>query len=69
MKLFSIKDVANLIGIDETRIHYAHRSGKVAEATHFVANRRIYTGNDLQRVAEHFGVELDQNLEMKEMKT
>ncbi|QDT59495.1 hypothetical protein SV7mr_20020 [Stieleria bergensis] len=59
MKLFSIKDVSQLIGIDETRIHYCHRSGRVPEPQH-VGNRRIYTPKDLKRVAEFFGVEAKQ---------
>lgn len=56
MNLHSIKDVAEITGIDETRIHYCHRSGKVPEPTYFVANRRIYTDDDLRRVADYFGV-------------
>jgi len=60
MKLYSINDVSRLIGIDETRIHYCHRSGKVPEPQH-VGNRKIYTAKDLKRVAEFFGVEAKRN--------
>ena len=52
LNLYSTADVADITGIDESRIHYAHRSGKVCGPTYFVAGKRIYTDADLQRVAE-----------------
>lgn len=58
LNLYSTADVAEITGIDESRIHYAHRSGKVCGPTYFVAGKRIYTDSDLQRVAEFFGVPL-----------
>lgn len=65
MKLFSIADAARLTGIDESRIHYAHRSGKVAAPTYFVAGRRIYTDSDIRLVAEFFGVLVDEIEELE----
>lgn len=58
MQLFSITDCARIVGIDEGRIHYAHRSGKISDPSHFVAGKRIYTEADVQRVADFFGVRI-----------
>ena len=63
MELYSSADVARLLGIDESKIAYAHRSGKVDHPSYFVAGKRIYTQDDVVRVADHFGIdvkELDQ---------
>ncbi len=55
--LFSINDCARLLGISESRISYAHRNGRLPDAEYFVAGKRIYTYDDLQRIAEFFGIE------------
>lgn len=56
-KLYSTVDLSRLLGIQEHRITYAIRAGFVPEPSYKVANKRVFTQEDLRRVAEHFGVE------------
>jgi DNA-binding transcriptional MerR regulator len=58
-QLYSITDLAKLLGVAEHRIHYAHRCGKLAAPTFMVAGKRVYTESDLKRVAKHFDVDLE----------
>ena len=56
-KHYSISDVARMLGIQEYRVQYAHRTGKVPSPEIF-AGRRAYTKADIQRLAQHFKVTL-----------
>ena len=56
-QLYSISDCAQLLGIEEHRINYSHRSRKVPEPSHF-AGRRMYRLEDIERLAQHFNVDL-----------
>ena len=56
-KLFSTVELARVLGIQEHRITYAIRAGFVPEPSYKVANKRVFTWEDLLNVAEHFGVE------------
>jgi DNA-binding transcriptional MerR regulator len=53
-QLYSTIETARLVGVTEFRLAYAHRTGQLAEPTYKIANKRIYTQDDLQRVAEYF---------------
>lgn len=55
--LYTIADAARLMGIQEYRLQYAHRTGKVPSPA-IVAGRRLYTWADIERLAQHFGVAL-----------
>ncbi len=55
-QLYSTVDLARQLGIAEHRIAYAHRTGKLAQASYVIANRRVYTESDVNRVADFFGV-------------
>lgn len=57
-KLYSIRDCGRLLGVAPHRIAYAHTQDKLAEPKLRVANKRIYTLDDCQRVARYFGVEM-----------
>ena len=61
-QLFSIADVARILGVQEYRIQYAHRTGKVVSPEIF-AGRRAYALADVERLARHFKVELPQKEE------
>ena len=54
-KLFSTLECARVVGVAEHRLVYAHRAGKLAEPAYFVARKRLYTEDDVQRVAAYFG--------------
>ena len=56
---YSISDAARLIGVQEYRIQYAHRTGKVP-SPEIVAGRRLYAQADLQRLGAHFNVQLEE---------
>ena len=56
MKLFSTLDCARLLKIAEHKITYAHRHCGLAEPTYHVAGKRVYTEEDLERIAEHFDI-------------
>ena len=56
--LFTISDAARLLGgVQEYRIQYAHRTGKVPSPD-IVSGRRLYSWDDLQRLAQHFNIKL-----------
>lgn len=61
-QLFSTGQVARIIGVPSYRIEYAHSNTGLTEPAQRVMNKRLYTLADLRRVAQHFGVELDDNL-------
>lgn len=58
-QVYSVAEAAKLLGVQEYRIQYAHRTGKVPSPEIFVG-RRLYTWADIQRLARHFAVELPQ---------
>lgn len=57
--LLSTKSVVRHLAIPEHRLVYAYRTGKLPEPTFLVAGRRVYTEEDVRRVASYFGVDLD----------
>lgn len=61
-QLFSTGQVARIIGVPSYRIEYAHSNTGLAEPAQRVMNKRLYSFDDLRRVAVHFGVELEESL-------
>ncbi len=57
-QLLSVGQVARLLGIPPHRLSYAHASLALAEPELRIMNKRMYTTDDVNRVAEHFGVVL-----------
>lgn len=55
-KHFLLKDVARRLGIKPYRIIYALTTGLVTEPQLRIANKRIFTQQDIDRLAEHFGI-------------
>lgn len=61
-KLYTISDAARLLGgIQEYKIQYCHRTNKVP-SPQVIAGRRLYSWADLQRLAQHFKVELSKEV-------
>lgn len=54
----SLKDVAALLRVPAYRIEYRLAHGLVPEPALRVAGRRVFMPEDVQRLAEHFGVML-----------
>ena len=61
-KLYSIRDVARLLNVQEHRIQYAHRSNKVP-SPELVGGRRLYRWNDIRKLAREFNVDLSDTKE------
>jgi DNA-binding transcriptional MerR regulator len=61
-QLFSTGQIARLVGVPAYRIEYAHTNTGLGEPAQRVMSKRLYTLADLRRVAQHFGVELDERL-------
>ncbi len=56
-QLLSTGDVSKLLSIAKHKIEYAIANGSIPEPELRIANKRIFTSDDVQRVANHFGVE------------
>ena len=54
---YSIAEVSRLLGVAEHRVNYAHRTNKVPSPAIF-AGRRMYVQADVDRLAQHFSVDL-----------
>jgi DNA-binding transcriptional MerR regulator len=54
----SLKDVARVLNIKPYRIEYLLANGIVPEPQLRVAGRRLFTPDDVRRLAKHFGVKL-----------
>jgi DNA-binding transcriptional MerR regulator len=58
-QFYSITDCSRLLGVQEHRIAYAHRTGKLAEPKIRFAGKRAYSNADLRRMAAYFEVPLE----------
>ena len=52
--IYSLKDVAALVGVKPHRIEYALKNGYLPEPAERVTNRRIFTTTDLQAAMVYF---------------
>ena len=51
---YSITDCSRLLGVQEHRIAYAHRTSKLPEPKIRVAGKRVYSPAELRRMAAYF---------------
>lgn len=54
--LYSMGQVARLVGVPQHRIAYAISSGHLDEAQLFFLRKRCFTSTDLRKIAKYFGV-------------
>ena len=54
----SMQDIARLLQIQSYRIQYAYAHNRLPEPRLRIAGRRLFTLEDLQQLATHFGVTL-----------
>lgn len=66
MQLLGLGDVSRLIGIARHKIEYAIANGAIPEPELRIANKRVFTTEDVQRVADYFGVVINQDRDGKE---
>ena len=52
--IYSLKDVAALVGVKQHRIEYALKNAYLPEPAERITNRRIFTDADLQAALEYF---------------
>jgi hypothetical protein len=57
-KVYSTGDVVRLLGVKPYRIEYALATGQVPEPKNRVFGKRAFQWQEVQALAEHFGVEL-----------
>lgn len=62
---YSLTEVGRLLGVQGYRIAYAHTTGAIPEPPRF-CGKRLYTEEDVRRVAAHFNVLLDSAAGKKE---
>lgn len=58
-QILSTGEVAKLLGLQVYQIGYAHSTGQLAEPAFRFLDKRVYTEEDVRRVAAHFGIDLD----------
>jgi hypothetical protein len=59
--IFSTGQVARLLGVQPYQIEYAHVTGQLAEPGLRFLGKRVYDAEDVGRVAQHFGVQIDEH--------
>ena len=57
-RLFSINEVARLLGVQPYQITYLLTTGKVPEPRTRLGNRRAFAADDIQRLAARFQVKI-----------
>jgi len=60
-QLFSLKDIAARLKRKPYQIAYLLTTGQIKEPRR-IGGKRVFTANDLKRLAKHFGVECIDNL-------
>jgi DNA-binding transcriptional MerR regulator len=56
---YLLRDVARLLKVKSYRVSYAISVGLVPEPELRISNKRIFQEKDIERLAKHFGSELD----------
>lgn len=62
-RIFSTGEVAKRLGVPAYRITYAISTGQLEDASFRFLDKRCFTASEIERIAEHFGVEAVQNLD------
>ncbi|NQU24328.1 MAG: MerR family transcriptional regulator [Candidatus Nealsonbacteria bacterium] len=55
-----LSDVARILGVKGYQINYVLVNGLVPEPRQRIANKRIFTRKDVERLADHFGINLEE---------
>lgn len=63
-QLYSTGQVAKLLGVQAYQIEYAYVSGQLAEPAFRFLGKRVHGPDDVRRVADHFGLALDDGLKV-----
>lgn len=60
--IYSIGEVARLLGLQIYQISYAHSTGQIEEPGLRFCGKRAYTDLDIRQIAEHFEIDLDDSV-------
>lgn len=58
-QLLGLGDVSKLIGIARHRIEYAVSNGSIPEPEIRIANKRAFTPDEVETIADYFGVQIN----------
>jgi hypothetical protein len=61
--ILSTGQVGRLLGIQPYRIAYAINTGQIAESSFRFLGKRCFTLSDVERTAQHFGIDEIQKLD------
>jgi len=59
-RAWSLQDVSRLLNVRASRIHYALITRAVEEPRLRIGNRRVFEAADVERLAAHFHVSIDE---------
>lgn len=62
--IYSTGQLARLLGLRPHQLEYAHSTGLLAEPMFRFLGKRVYCADDVRRVAQHFGLSLDDDLKV-----
>lgn len=62
-QLLSMGEVAKLIEVRRHRIEYAIHNGLLADCKIRVGNKRAFDKEEIENIAEYFGVEISNSIE------
>jgi DNA-binding transcriptional MerR regulator len=57
----SLQDCARMLNVQSYKIQYAYAHRRVPEPQLRIAGRRLFTPDDVRRLAKHFGVNLPES--------
>lgn len=60
-QLLGLGDVSKVVGIARHKIEYAIANGSIPEPELRIANKRVFTTDDVERIADYFGVVIDRS--------
>ena len=64
IQMFSTGQIAKMLGIARHKIEYAIANGHVPEARFRFLDKRVYDADDVKKIAEYFGVQIDAMLHL-----
>jgi hypothetical protein len=63
-QIFSTGQVAKMLGVARHKVEYAIVNNHLSEARFRFLDKRCFTAEDIHRMAEYFGVEVDLTADM-----
>lgn len=58
-QIYSTGEITKMLGVARHRIEYALANGYIAEARYRFLDKRVFDAEDVKRIADYFGVQVD----------